>query len=368
MKNNITLLFAGTFLVCSFFAKAARPINGTTTFNSTAAALKASGAANGTGGLTALDVEGFNFNLTTLSAATMNIEVWDGAVSTGNGVAFYESTSTINPPITGITLKSNDGARFDFVSIGINATNSSSSDASVTITGLNAAGNPVSGATFTGTASAISLSTFNVSSNPAFKAIYAVRITSGDMNYVFIDNINLANVGSTLPLTWLEFKATRQDKNILLNWSTATEQDTKDFIVQHSTNTTNWNTIGMLKAAGNSQSIRQYSFVHTSPNSDANYYRLVQSDQDGQISYSKVVFVSFSEKLKGLSVYPNPVQNGRLVVKLENAGAILVINSSGVVVLRKQVKATEEKIAVDNLPKGVYQITNGSVTKSFVIR
>lgn len=368
MRNTISLLFASAFLACSFFAEAARPINGTTTFATTSATLIASGTASGPGGLTAVNVEGFNFNLTTASGATMKIEVWDGFVGTGNGVAFYESTSTINPPITGITLKSNDGARFDFASIGINATNSSSGDATVTITGLNSSGNPVSGATFTGTASAVTLSTFSVSSNPAFKAIYGVRITSSDMNYVFLDNINLANVGSTLPVTWLDFRATRQEQNILLNWSTATEQNTKEFTVQHSTNRINWNTIGTLKAAGNSQAIRQYSFVHTSPNNDVNYYRLAQADLDGQIAYTKTVLIRLSDKQQGLSVYPNPVQNGRLVVQLEKAATIQIVNSSGVVVLCKQLQATEEIVPVNNLPKGVYHITDGSVTKSFVIQ
>jgi hypothetical protein len=368
MRNSITLLFITVFVTCSFFAKAARPINGTTTFSTISASLKASGIASGPGGLTAFNVEGFNFNLTTSAGATMNIEVWDGLVATGNGVAFYESTSTTNPPISGITLKSNDGARFDFVSIGVNATNSSNGNATITITGLNSAGNPVSGASFTGSASAVALSTFSVSSNAAFKGIYGVRITSSDMNYVFLDNVNLANVGSTLSLTWLDFKAIRQDKNTFLNWSTATEQNTKDFTIQHSTNTIHWNTIGTLKAAGNSQAIQQYRFVHTSPNSDANYYRLLQADLDGQIAYSKIVFLSLSDKTQTLSVYPNPVQNGRLVVKLENPTSIQIVNSDGVVVLRKLLNATEEVLQVNNLPKGVYQLTTGSATKTFLIQ
>lgn len=366
MKNSFTLLFLSAILACSFTARAGRPINGTTTFSTTSATVKASGVASG--GLTAFNVEGFDFTMKNLSSATMNIEVWDGVVGTGNGVAFYEASSSINPPITSITLKSNDGARFDFTSIGINATNSTNGNASITITGLNALGNPVSGASMTGTASATALTTFSASSNPAFTAIYSVRITSSDMIYVFLDNISLANVGSTLPLTWLDFRAARQDKNVVLNWSTATEQDTKDFTIQHSTDRNNWNTIGTLKAAGNSQAIQQYRFVHASPNDDANYYRLVQADLDGQVSYSKIAFISLSDKRQGLSVYPNPVQNGRLVVKLEKTAVIQIFNSSGVVVLQKQLKAAEEVVPVDQLPKGVYQVTNGTTTKTFVIQ
>ena len=69
-----------------------------------------------------------------------------------------------------------------------------------------------------------------------------------------------------------------------------------------------------------------------------------------------------------ISVYPNPVQNGRLVVKLEKTAVIQIFNSSGVVVLQKQLKAAEEVVPVDQLPKGVYQVTNGTTTKRFVIQ
>lgn len=108
--------------------------------------------------------------------------------------------------------------------------------------------------------------------------------------------------------------------------------------------------------------------MHTSPNSDANYYRLLQADLDGQIAYSKIVFLSLSDKTQTLSVYPNPVQNGRLVVKLENPTSIQNVNSDGVVVLRKLLNATEEVLQVNNLPKGVYQLTTGSATKTFLIQ
>ena len=75
----------------------------------------------------------------------MVIEVWDGAVFSVNGVAFYESSSSINPKFSEVLVKSNSEARFDLLSIGINSQASDGGDAVVTITGLDQYGNPVAG-------------------------------------------------------------------------------------------------------------------------------------------------------------------------------------------------------------------------------
>lgn len=154
-KSNSSLgktqAFTFLFIFLSLITFAGTPINGTTAFNSVSGGLKASGSASGSG-ITAADIEGFDFRLTTTNGApTMNIEVWDGFVSTGNGVVLYESTSSINPLFSGIYITANSGAQFDLISIGINAQNSASGDATVTITGLDGSGNPISGATTSGT-------------------------------------------------------------------------------------------------------------------------------------------------------------------------------------------------------------------------
>ena len=369
MKTPTALLLASSFLFVALCSNAARPLNGTTNFTSTTANVKASGSASGASGITAFNVEGFNFNLTTVSSpATMNIEVWDGFVSSGNGVAFYEQSSTINPLITGIIITSNDGARFDFGSIGINATNSANGNATITVTGLNSSGNPISGATISGIASASALTVFNAGSNAAFNGVAKIRITSSDMNYVFIDNIVIANIGSTLPISWLDFTAAKKGNGIQLDWRTAMEQHTKQFTVQQSINGTEWTTLGYVNAAGNSHVIQHYTFFQSSPFAGANYYRLVQVDIDGKENFSRIIRIDFLETSHQLSVYPNPVRGGSLIVNLNKATTIQVINISGSIVLQKNMKANGDVLPLENLPKGVYRIKAGSENTSFVIQ
>lgn len=356
--------------VCLFFtcaANAGTPVNGTTAFNSVSAGVKASGNAGTGSGITAGNIEGFNFNLTTAtSGPTMIIEVWDGAVGTGNGVAFYESTSVINPLFSGITITANDGSQFDLTSIGINAESSGGGNTTVTITGLNSSGTAVSGATATGVASVTALTNFNVSGNVAFKGIYGIKITSSDIVYAFIDNIAMVNV-TTLPLTWLDFSAKTQDNNVALKWSTASEQGTKNFIIQHSANGIDWNKAGETPAAGNSSINKYYSYTDASPFSGANYYRLIQQDVDGRQTYSKVIYVYLGDQLFHFSVYPTVVTNGLLNVKLYKKLIVQIFNSVGNLVMLKELQPGIQQVKLGPLQAGVYQIRAAAETISFII-
>jgi len=367
MSNIKTLFLLFVCLLFISFANAGRPINGTTVFNSVSAGVKASG--NGSGpGITATNIEGFNFNLTTAtSGPTMMIEIWDGFVSSGNGVAFYEQTSSINPLFSGIKITSNDGAAFDLLSIGINAQSSLGGNSTVTITGLNSSGNPISGATATGVASVSTLTTFNLSGNAAFKTISGIRITSTDVIYAFIDNINLANVGTVLPLSWLDFSAISSNNSVVLNWSTATEQNSRDFIIQQSINGTDWNTVGTTLAAGNSSTVRSYSYVHTTPGNGANYYRIIQQDIDGRQNYSKVLVINLRDKSAHLALYPSVAANGFINVKLDKKTQVQVFNSSGSVVMVKELQQGVSQLLLDKLPAGVYHLKAGNENCSFII-
>ncbi|HEU4633587.1 MAG TPA: T9SS type A sorting domain-containing protein [Flavisolibacter sp.] len=173
---------------------------------------------------------------------------------------------------------------------------------------------------------------------------------------------------ATLPVTWLSFTAKKQDKAVQLNWSTATEQNTKDFVVQHSTNGSNWNTLGSVMAAGNSGSVQVYSFVHQFPARGVNYYRILQRDIDARKSYSKVVSVDVDGTSQSLHVFPNPVTEGTITIKLQNATSVQIYNSLGTIVLQKTINSGAQQLAVGNLPKGVYTIKAEGKTASFIVQ
>jgi hypothetical protein len=174
--------------------------------------------------------------------------------------------------------------------------------------------------------------------------------------------------GSTLPVTWLGFTVQKQNNTSLLKWSTATEQNSDKFIVQHSSNGASWNVIGAKAAAGNSSSIKEYSFIHTSPAAGMNYYRLLQLDKDGKESYSQVLSVNFDMAAKQVVIYPNPVINGRLNIRLAKPASIRIFNSTGLPVMQFQMTAGEHPLNVSHLAKGIYNIKTEKETITFVIQ
>ncbi|KAA9332695.1 T9SS type A sorting domain-containing protein [Adhaeribacter soli] len=123
-----------------------------------------------------------------------------------------------------------------------------------------------------------------------------------------------------LPVELISFNGSASKEGIALNWETATEKDNAYFSIQHSTDGRNFESVGYVEGNGTSSTNHKYRFNHTQPAGGKNYYRLKQVDHDGKYAYSKVIVVESkgAPSLK-LTVYPNPVTNGELNLKLDRA-------------------------------------------------
>jgi hypothetical protein len=173
---------------------------------------------------------------------------------------------------------------------------------------------------------------------------------------------------ATLPVSWLNFTAQKQTKNVLLKWSTATEQNTDRFIVQHSTDAVNWNNIGTVTGAGNSSSIQNYQHIHSNAINGLNYYRIHQRDLDGKQSFSKVVSVQFTDAVALFSVYPNPVVNGQLNIRLTQSANIRVYNMLGVSVLQTTLQPGTHILQLNHLPKALYRLQVNDEWTSVIVQ
>lgn len=178
----------------------------------------------------------------------------------------------------------------------------------------------------------------------------SLSITNG------LNTLTLASSSAALPVTWLKFTAEKRQQTSVLAWSTANEQNTKDFLVQHSTNSSNWITIGSVMAAGNSTLRKDYTYTHYNPATRYNYYRLIQRDQDEQFSYSKVVTVLMDKEDSQLKVFPYPVQGGKINVVLKEAAHIRIFDAGGRQVYSQLSAAGLQAIDVSMFAKGIYFI------------
>lgn len=173
---------------------------------------------------------------------------------------------------------------------------------------------------------------------------------------------------SPLPVGFLDFKATKEKSKVLLDWTTVGEENTKDFVIEHSSNGRNWNAIGTVAAAGNSSFLLTYNFTHLNPIPGNNYYRLLQRDLDHLSEYSKIVLVKYAATGKLIMLYPNPAANGTVYIQLQEASPVMIYNSAGLLVLQKQLQAGTQQLDISRLASGIYQVRTKIETIPLVVR
>lgn len=197
--------------------------------------------------------------------------------------------------------------------------------------------------------------------------IKSIRLVTDAL--IYSNNFEVSDIKSmgTLPLHWLQFTAAEHDEAILLNWTTAAEQGTKDFQVQHSADGRQWQTIGSLMAAGNASGEQAYSFLHGTPANGLNAYRLLQRDIDGRSNYSPVVTVNLKAKNQ-FTVYPNPAVNGAVQVKLNAPAVVYVFNGVGTLVMQKQLPEGVTALNLDGLAKGMYTLKANNSSVSLLLQ
>jgi Secretion system C-terminal sorting domain len=197
-----------------------------------------------------------------------------------------------------------------------------------------------------------------VESASSYLEATSLNVTNG------LNTLTLASSSAALPVTWLRFVAEKKESASILNWATATEQNTKDYLVQHSISGGGWKSLGTVKAAGNSSTRSDYTFIHHTPVSGYNYYRLIQRDQDGQFSYSKVVTVLMNKEDIRLKVFPNPILDGKVNVLLKEPAQVRLFDAAGRQVLSQWLAAGLQAIDVSRYSSGTYfiKVNNESTT------
>lgn len=173
-----------------------------------------------------------------------------------------------------------------------------------------------------------------------------------------ITSLSLFAVGSShvLPIELVEFYAFRADKNVQLEWTTATEINSDVFEIEHSIDAISYKKIGEVRAAIFSNSELSYEFLHKNPFNGINYYRLKMIDLDEKIEYTAIRTVDFG-KVENISVYPNPVSD-ILNVQILNAKAsstLELYNELGQLVFEKTINDfSKTSFSINHLPKGIY--------------
>jgi|GEM_PF-6805806 len=115
--------------------------------------------------------------------------------------------------------------------------------------------------------------------------------------------------GSALPIDLISFNAEHLGGEfhpiVLIEWIILSQVNNDYFEVQRSVNIENWHTIGTVTGAGNSNSQMSYSIIDDNPLYGTSYYRLKQTDYDGQYESFHPVSVSISSEEKPIKKLVN---------------------------------------------------------------
>jgi len=115
----------------------------------------------------------------------------------------------------------------------------------------------------------------------------------------------------TLPIDLLSFDAVLLNNAIEIKWISASELNNDFYEIERAVSGGAFETIARIEGAGTSDDPVSYTFKDYMHYNEAVYYRLKQTDYDGQFEYFKVVSVSKSELLKAqIKLTPNKVHAG----------------------------------------------------------
>jgi hypothetical protein len=111
-----------------------------------------------------------------------------------------------------------------------------------------------------------------------------------------------------VPVELTSFTATANNKEITLNWSTATELNNQGFEVQRKFGKNDFVTIGSVKGHGTTTSPNNYTYIDKLSDAGKYFYRLKQIDFGGKYEYSQTVEINWSPftTYKLEQNYPNP--------------------------------------------------------------
>jgi|GEM_PF-1750185 len=120
----------------------------------------------------------------------------------------------------------------------------------------------------------------------ALNSVNGNGASSGD----HVVNTSLLVSQDPLPVTWLYFRGREEQGKVLLEWATSSEVNNGFFTLEKSKDGNNFSELSRMAAKTDAGVEHIYSFTDEAPFAGT-YYRVKQTDLDGQSHYFKTIFV-----------------------------------------------------------------------------
>ncbi len=196
--------------------------------------------------------------------------------------------------------------------------------------------------------------------------------TNGDVANV-TDLYVVDGTFTPLPVKLTDFKITGATKDVLLQWTTSQEINSRDFTIQRSDDALHFEDIGTVAAAGNTANSHGYAFTDKDILNSGKavvYYRLLTTDNDGKQEFSNTLSLKIIPQQWNVRLLVNPVQGdvSLMVTGITGNVQVAIKDLAGKTVYNNQLQRVNAVTTVpaSTLPHGIYilVVTNGNEKKS----
>lgn len=220
------------------------------------------------------------------------------------------------------------------------------------------------------------INTSGVSSHVINVMNSSVLVNGSDGDYVTFDQDGGYTTGSynngcaadpiILPIELTYFYGSCSDDGINIYWQTASESNNSHFTLLKTKDGKNYEEVTRINGQGTNAFSTDY-FYSTNKTNETFYYRLKQTDYNGNYSYSDLIAPSCSEG-SDLLIYPNPSNGNFIVSGYPKNAKLFVLNDLGQQILSKDTDSYSSHLDLSSLADGFYFLKVCSSSQSQMIK
>ncbi len=177
-----------------------------------------------------------------------------------------------------------------------------------------------------------------------------------------------------LPIDLMNFSATCKNNNAEISWSTASERNNDYFTLERSMDAVNFNEIAVIQGQSYSSTEKKYGYTDKEVFGGRWYYRLKQTDLNGEYTYSEITTFDCNESGGKVTYFPNPFVN-ELTIKVndinDESAMVEMIDVLGNTVIVREISnirpdSNQFSLDLSGIASGIYTVRFQSGTFSYV--
>lgn len=214
-----------------------------------------------------------------------------------------------------------------------------------------------------------STSVLNPLASPLTSTDYTITLDDGN-GCILSDVVNVSPA-CPLPIELVNFHGDCEENGINFHWTTASEINNDYFnIERYDEYSGKWINIAVIEGAGNSSEFLAYDYVVERANK-AGYYRLKQTDFDGEYEYSSIYLVECDNSNVEIKGFPNPAAD-QFTISINDSefhfAEISIYDGLGNIIYNEGTQTNKTTLDISSFKSGVYNVNVVTKYYSKVIR